>query len=103
MQTVAFSESLTRCMAFANDERVALMCAEAVPWRCHRSLVADAVTARGAHVEHITGVSRSISHRMTSFAQVQGTCVTYPGQAGDPGPIPSGTEAGVLRGGHKDK
>jgi DNA-3-methyladenine glycosylase II len=58
--------------------RVALMCAEAVPWRCHRSLVADALTARGARVEHITGPGRAGAHRMTSFAEVAGDVVTYP-------------------------
>ena len=55
------------------------MCAEAVPWRCHRSLVADAVVARGAEVEHISGPGRSSPHRMTPFARVDGGCVTYPG------------------------
>jgi len=58
--------------------RVALLCAEAVPWRCHRSLVADALTARGAEVEHITGPGRASPHRMTAFAEVAGHVVTYP-------------------------
>jgi DNA-3-methyladenine glycosylase II len=55
------------------------MCAEAVPWRCHRSLIADALTVRGAHVEHITSDTRSTVHRVTPFALVEGTRVTYPG------------------------
>lgn len=58
---------------------VALMCAEAVPWRCHRSLVADVLTVRGAHVEHIIGQGRSHRHRVTSFAEVCGSQVSYPG------------------------
>ena len=67
--------------------RVALMCAEAVPWRCHRSLVADALTARGAHVEHITGPKHSAPHRMTSFAKVEGTHVTYPDEGSTSEPL----------------
>jgi DNA-3-methyladenine glycosylase II len=58
------------------------MCAEAVPWRCHRSLVADALSARGARVEHITGSTRRASpHHVTRFAKIEGTRVTYPGDA----------------------
>jgi 3-methyladenine DNA glycosylase/8-oxoguanine DNA glycosylase len=57
---------------------VAIMCAEAVPWRCHRSLIADALTARGIPVEHITGPHRASPHRLTAFARVDGTTVTYP-------------------------
>ena len=59
----------------------ALMCAEAVPWRCHRSLVADALAARGAEVQHILSTKRAQPHRMTPFARVDGERVTYPGQA----------------------
>jgi DNA-3-methyladenine glycosylase II len=59
---------------------VALMCAEAVPWRCHRSLVADTLTARGAHVEHIIGPSHPSAHHLTAFAKVSGGRVTYPGE-----------------------
>jgi uncharacterized protein (DUF488 family) len=57
---------------------VAVMCAEAVPWRCHRSLVADALTVRGAHVEHITSASRATPHRLTPFAEVHGSRIRYP-------------------------
>lgn len=56
------------------------MCAEAVPWRCHRSLVSDALTARGAHVEHIVAPSRSIPHHPTPFAKGEGACVTHPSE-----------------------
>lgn len=79
MQTPEFERGLAELRALATAGRVALMCAEAVPWRCHRSLVADALTARGVHVEHITSATRSAPHRMTPFAVVEGTRVTYPG------------------------
>lgn len=81
MQTPEFEEGLAKLGALAAEGRVAIMCAEAVPWRCHRSLVADALVARGVHVEHITSAKRSSPHRMTPFAVVEGTRVTYPGSA----------------------
>jgi DNA-3-methyladenine glycosylase II len=79
MMTEDFHAGIAKLHAMTAQGRIALMCAEAVPWRCHRSLVADALTARGAHVEHITGAKRSTPHRVTQFAEVQGTRVTYPG------------------------
>jgi uncharacterized protein (DUF488 family) len=54
------------------------MCAEAVPWRCHRSLVADALTARGISVEHVMDASHRVPHKLTSFARIDGTRVVYP-------------------------
>lgn len=78
MQTDDFAAGLAELRELAADGPLALMCAEAVPWRCHRSLVADALTARGAHVEHITGPGRASPHRMTAFAVVDGERVTYP-------------------------
>jgi uncharacterized protein (DUF488 family) len=60
------------------------MCAEAVPWRCHRSLVADALVARGIPVEHIMSESRRDPHRMTAFAKRTGLQVTYPAEATQP-------------------
>jgi 3-methyladenine DNA glycosylase/8-oxoguanine DNA glycosylase len=80
MSTDDFETGLHELQALVAQGTVAIMCAEAVPWRCHRSLVADALTARGAQVCHITGSSRSAPHRMTPFARVQGTSVTYPGE-----------------------
>ncbi len=53
------------------------MCAEALPWRCHRSLIADALTVRGVEVEHIIGAGERRHHTMTSFARVQGTRIIY--------------------------
>ena len=83
MQTDEFETGLAKLRELAADGCVALMCAEAVPWRCHRSLVADALTARGAHVEDIIGTKGATAHRMTAFARIDGTRVTYPGD-GEP-------------------
>jgi uncharacterized protein (DUF488 family) len=54
------------------------MCAEAVPWRCHRSLIGDALKARGIEVEDIMSATQTKEHVLTSFAKVEGTQVTYP-------------------------
>ncbi|MCC7448966.1 MAG: DUF488 domain-containing protein [Anaerolineae bacterium] len=78
MQTSAFAESLESLMALPGQRRITLMCAEAVPWRCHRSLIADALTVRGYPVEHILSATRTQPHRLTPFAQVEGTRITYP-------------------------
>jgi uncharacterized protein (DUF488 family) len=78
METEEFEKGLEELRGRADAGGVALMCAEAVPWRCHRSLVADALVTRGAEVEHITGATRASRHRMTPFARVDGTRVTYP-------------------------
>lgn len=81
MLTEGFEDGLAKLRALVAQGRVALMCAEAVPWRCHRSLVADALTARGARVEHITSPHRASPHRVTPFAQIDGPRVTYPDAA----------------------
>ena len=78
MQTAAFEESLTRCIELAQYERVALMCAEAVPWRCHRSLIADALFVRGIESREITSGIRTRPHALTPWARVKGTLLTYP-------------------------
>jgi uncharacterized protein (DUF488 family) len=85
MLTPEFEAGLAKLRVLVADGRVALMCAEAVPWRCHRSLIADALTARGAQVEHITGSRHSTPHRLTAFAKVDGPRVTYPGDEGGSG------------------
>jgi uncharacterized protein (DUF488 family) len=77
MQTAPFEESLTRCIELARHERVALMCAEAVPWRCHRSLVADALLVRGIEAREITSGIRTRLHTLTPWARVKGTRLTY--------------------------
>ena len=79
MMTPEFEAGLVKLHGLAASGPVALMCAEAVPWRCHQSLVADALTVRGAHVEHITAPTRSSPHKLTGFAHVEGTRITYPG------------------------
>lgn len=78
METPAFKESLNRCIALAHDDRVALMCAEAVPWRCHRSLIADALLARGMEVSDITSAMQVRPYSLTSWARIRGADVTYP-------------------------
>jgi uncharacterized protein (DUF488 family) len=78
MQTTGFQENLEKLIELAKNERVAIMCAEAVPWRCHRSLIADALTVRGIRTEDIMGPRRAHLHTLTSFAKVRGTTVTYP-------------------------
>lgn len=78
MQTSAFEEYLNRCIALAKRERVVLMCAEAVPWRCHRSLIADALLVKGIEASEITSGVRARPHSLTPWARVTGTRVTYP-------------------------
>lgn len=78
MQTPAFAESLERCIDLARREVLALMCAEAVPWRCHRSLVADALLVRGIEALEITSASDARPHALTPWAKVEGTTITYP-------------------------
>lgn len=88
MQTPEFEEGLCVLRALAREGPVAIMCAEAVPWRCHRSLVADALLARGVVVEHVTGRGKTRPHRLTPFARLDGRRVTYP-------PAPGGAGAGA--------
>jgi len=83
MQTPEFSDEVERVVALAAGEHCALMCAEAVPWRCHRSLIADALTVRGVRVEDIVGTQRTSVHRLTPFAKVDGLSITYPPSTGE--------------------
>lgn len=85
MQTPTFERSLSRCIELAKREQVVLMCAEAVPWRCHRSLIADALVARGIEASEITSGVRARPHSMTQWARVTGTRVTYPAERGQSG------------------
>ena len=78
MQTPNFEEGLEGLIKLARQKRSALMCAEAVPWRCHRSLIADALVVRGVRVKDIISGKRSRIHLLTSFGRVQGKCITYP-------------------------
>src|SRR5688572_23998073 len=79
MQTVEFQDNLQELIGLAKGDATAVMCAEAVPWRCHRSLIADALLARGIEVQHILSVTARRPHAFTSFARIEGTRVTYPG------------------------
>lgn len=78
MGTPEFAENLERLLELAERERVALMCAEAVPWRCHRSLIGDALLVRCIQVEDIMGTGRTSPHVLTAWAVVDGIEITYP-------------------------
>ena len=81
MGTDAFATGLERLLSLTDDGRVAVMCAEAVPWRCHRSLIADALLVRGLSVEHILSPRATQPHQLTPFARVDGLQIKYPGPA----------------------
>ena len=78
MQTDAFEVALVTLIATGREKRVAIMCAEGVPWRCHRSLVADAMSVRRVPVVEILGASSYRIHTLTPFARVEGVRITYP-------------------------
>lgn len=78
MQTSEFEDALAGLIDLARSERCAILCAEAVPWRCHRSLIADALTARGCRVLHVIDENRASLHRLRAGAIVEGTTVSYP-------------------------
>jgi uncharacterized protein (DUF488 family) len=81
MQTPEFAHEVDALAQLAAAERCVLMCAEAVPWRCHRSMVADALVVRGIPVEHIMGPDKRRPHVLTPFAKVDGTRLSYPPEA----------------------
>jgi uncharacterized protein (DUF488 family) len=78
MQTEAFQSSLNELIKQADHTTLGLMCAETLPWRCHRSLIADALLIRHMAVFHIFKMGTVEEHRLTSFAKVKGTALTYP-------------------------
>lgn len=78
MQTPEFEAALGRLIELARDRGTAIMCSEAVPWRCHRSLVADALTVRRIPVRHLMSERVATPHTLTSFAVVDGERITYP-------------------------
>lgn len=78
MQTPEFSKSLQHLIALSKRKRLVIMCAEAVPWRCHRSLIADALSVYGYEVEDIFTKSSVRPHKLTAFAKVRGKKITYP-------------------------
>ena len=80
MLTPEFNKSLEELIRLANQDRIALMCAEAVPWRCHRSLIADALSVRGIRTEDIVSPTRRQVHTLTLFAKVRRTTISYPSE-----------------------
>jgi uncharacterized protein (DUF488 family) len=78
MQTEAFATAIDGLIALASYAPTAIMCAEAVPWRCHRSLVSDALLVRGVEALEIVSVERATPHKLTSFARAKGVDITYP-------------------------
>jgi len=78
MQTPEFAQNLEELIRLAGRDQIVLMCAEAVPWRCHRSLIADALLVRGIRTEDIMSATRRQVHALTPFAKVRGTTITYP-------------------------
>jgi uncharacterized protein (DUF488 family) len=84
MQTPEFEKQIEELIQLAKEYRIALMCAEAVPWRCHRSLIGDALTIRGIRTEDIMSLRLRRLHTLTPFAYVRGSTVTYPAENSSP-------------------
>ena len=78
MQTKEFTENLLKIIALARENCLALMCAEALPWRCHRSLISDALVVRHVRVGHIISLTNCLNHEVNEMAHVEGYTVTYP-------------------------
>jgi len=79
MASSEFGAGVDRLVRLADQAQTAIMCAEAVPWKCHRSLLADSLVTRGIRVEHILAPGTTEEHHLTKFAKVEGRRVTYPG------------------------
>jgi uncharacterized protein (DUF488 family) len=78
MQTGEFEKNLEELIEISKKQTTVIMCAEAVPWRCHRSLIADALLVRGVKVEDIIGTQTCRPHDLTPWVKVNGKRVTYP-------------------------
>lgn len=78
MQTPEFAAGIERLLDLASDRSVTVMCAEAVPWRCHRSLIGDALLVRDVEVLDVMSPTSAKPHTLTSFARTDGTTITYP-------------------------
>ena len=78
MQTKEFTDNLLKIEALARENHLVLMCAEALPWRCHRSLISDALVVRHVKVEHILSVTSCLNHQLNEMVHVEGTKITYP-------------------------
>jgi uncharacterized protein (DUF488 family) len=84
MQTDEFWGALEELMRYGETKRTAIMCAEAVPWRCHRNLISDALVIRGWQVSHILSQSKVEDHALTPFAKVSGSILLYPAEQNQP-------------------
>ncbi len=80
MASAEFRDGLERLLQLARQKRTAIMCAEAVPWRCHRSLIGDALLVRGVNVEDIMSATSARPHEMTPFARFNGLDIVYPAE-----------------------
>lgn len=78
MQSAAFQDGVKELVRMGGKKRTAIMCAEAVPWRCHRSLIADALEVRGVAAIEILSETNWRLHSMTPFARIEGKAITYP-------------------------
>ena len=78
MESERFRQALDRLIAESEKRTAAIMCAEAVPWRCHRSLISDALLVRGWRVLDVTSPTKAAAHKLTRFARVDGLRITYP-------------------------
>jgi uncharacterized protein (DUF488 family) len=78
MQTQEFTDNLLKILALSRENSLALMCAEALPWRCHRSLISDALVVRHVKVEHIISLNNCLSHELSEWAKVEGNQISYP-------------------------
>jgi len=78
MATEEFQKNIENLLRLTENERVVLLCAEAVPWKCHRNLVADALTAKGFVVEHILSEAKTLPHTFTPWAKIKDTLIFYP-------------------------
>jgi uncharacterized protein (DUF488 family) len=87
MEGAEFRDGLEALLRFAAGRRAAILCAEAVPWRCHRQLIADALVARGVDVRHLTGAGAAEPHRLTPFVRCDGDRLVY--DRGVPGTLAS--------------
>ncbi|MCL4560263.1 MAG: DUF488 domain-containing protein [Chloroflexi bacterium] len=78
MRSADFESGIQKLVTLAEGNHTAIMCAEAVPWRCHRSLIADALIIRGIQVEHILSQARAQPHKLTPWAEVTPSGLIYP-------------------------
>ena len=83
MQSTQFNEAVDELVERGRGNDLVIMCAEAVPWRCHRSLIGDALLVRGATVLDIMTEKKALVHALTSFAHVEGRSITYPPEPQD--------------------